>query len=75
LKDQGPRSTRILKVKLWNIGNDISERLFEVTGVAVTKFLGIAITRFSPDGQYLTVERQSENIVELWNLEDGESTH
>ena len=31
------RPSRIL-VKLWDIGNDISDRLFEVTGVAVTQF-------------------------------------
>jgi len=74
-EDQGPCSTHILRVKLWDIGNDISDRLFEVTGVAVTKFMGIAIARFSPNGQYLAVGRQSENVVELWNLEDGESTH
>jgi len=66
-EDQGPHSTRILRVKLWDIENDISDRLFKVTGVAVT--------RFSPNGQYLAVGRRSENVVELWNLEDGESTH
>ena len=54
-------------VKLWDIGNDISDRLFEVTGVAVA--------RLSPNGQYLAVGRRSENVVELWNLEDGESTY
>jgi len=75
LENQDPRSTRILRVKLWDIGNDISDRLFEVTGVAVAKFMGIAIARFSPDGQYLAVGRRSENVVELWNLEDGKSTH
>jgi len=75
LENQDRRSTRILRVKLWDIGNDISDRLFEVTGVAVAKFMGIAIARFSPDGQYLAVGRRSENVVELWNLEDGESTH
>jgi len=74
-EDQGSRPTRILRVKLWDIGNDISDRLFEVTGVAVDKLFGIAIARFSPNGQYLAVGRQSENVVELWNLEDGESTH
>jgi len=37
--------------------------------------MGIAIARFSPDGQYLAVGRRSENVVELWNLEDGKSTH
>ena len=61
-----PHPTRIL-VKLWDIGNDISGRLFDVTGVAVT--------RFSPNGQYLAVGKRSENVVELWSLEDGESTH
>jgi len=75
LKNQDRRSTGILRVKLWDIGNDISDRLFEVTGVAVTKFRGIPIARFSPNGQYLAVGRRSENVVELWNLEDGESTH
>jgi len=72
--DQGPRSTRIL-VKLWDIGNGISDRLFEVTGVAVAEFTVIAIARFSPNGQYLAVGKRSENVVELWNLENGESTH
>jgi len=43
LENQDRRSTRILRVKLWDIGNDISDRLFEVTGVAVTKVLGIPI--------------------------------
>jgi len=59
--------TRILRVKLWDIGNDISDRLFEVTDVAVT--------RFSLNGQYLAVGRQSKNVIEIWNLEDSESTH
>jgi len=63
-EDQRP--TRIL-VKLWDIRNGIFDRLFEVTGVTVAKF--------SPNGQYLAVERQSESVVELWNLEDGTITH
>jgi len=66
-EDQGPCSTRILRVKLWDIGDGVPDRLFEVTGVAVT--------RFSPNGQYLAVGKRYENVVELWNLEDGESTH
>ena len=57
--------TRIL-VKLWDIGNGTSDRLFEVTGV---------VARFSPNGQYLAVGRRSETFVELWNLEHGKSTH
>jgi len=55
------------RVKLWDIGNDISNKLFEVTD--------ITIAQFSSNRQYLTVGRRSENVVELWNLEDGESTH
>jgi len=66
--------TRIL-VKLWDIGNDVPDRLFEVTGVTVTNLLGVDIARFSPNGQYLAVGRRSENVVELWNLEDGKNTH
>ena len=58
--------TRIL-VKLWDIGNGTSDRLFEVTGVVVA--------RFSPNGQYLAVGRRPETFVELWNLEHGKSTH
>ena len=65
-EDQDPRSTRVL-VKLWDIGNDRFDRLFKVTGVAVAQF--------SPNGQYLAVAKQSENVVELLDLEDGKSTH
>ena len=58
--------TRVL-VRLWDFGNGTFHKLFEVTGVAVAQF--------SPNGQYLAVGRQSENVVELWSLEDGKSTH
>jgi len=58
--------TRIL-VKLWDIRNGIFDRLLEVTGFGVA--------RFSPNGQYLAIERQSESVVELRNLEDGTITH
>jgi len=54
-------------VRLWDIGNGTFHNLFEVTGVA--------IAHFSPSGQYLAVGRQSEDVVELWNLEDGKITH
>jgi len=63
-KDRRP--TQIL-VKLWDIGNDKFDRLFDITGVAVAQF--------SPNGKYLAVGRQSESVVELWNLEDGKITH
>ena len=65
-EDHDPRSTHIL-IKSWDISHGISDILFEVTGITVAQF--------SPDGQYLAVERQSENAIELWNLEDGKMTH
>ena len=64
LEGKGPRPTRIL-VKLWDIV--IFNRLFEVIGVAVARFL--------PNGQCLAVGRQSENAAELSNLEDGKTTN
>jgi len=60
------RPTRIL-VKLWDVGNSIFERLFEVTGVTVAQF--------SPNGQYLAVGRQFESVIELWSLDDGKIAH
>ena len=64
---QDPCSTRIL-VKLWDIGNDKYDRLFEATATPVAQF---------SHRQYLAVAvtRQSENSVELWNLEDDKITH
>jgi len=55
---------RIL-VKFWDSSNGalISDRLFEVNDVAVTQF--------SPDGRFLAVGRKSEDVIDLWNLEDG----
>ena len=52
-------------VKLWDANNGalICNKLFEVNDVAVT--------RFSPDGRFLAVERISEHAIELWNLEDN----
>ena len=31
----------------------------------------VAVTRFSPDGRFLAVGRKSEDVIELWNLQDG----
>jgi len=55
---------RIL-VQLWDGGNGtlLSDRLLEVNDVART--------RFSPDGQFLAAGRRSEDVIELWTLEDG----
>jgi len=57
--------TRLL-VKFWDASNGapISNRLlFEVNNVAVT--------RFSPNGHFLAIGRKSEDVIELWSLEDG----
>ena len=57
-EDEGGDQTRIV-VKLWDASNGvlISNRLFEVNDVART--------RFSPDGHFLAVERDSEYVIEL----------
>ena len=62
-EDQRGRSIGI-RVMLWDASNGalISNRLFEVDD--------IADTRLSPDGHFLAVGRQSESVIELWNLED-----
>jgi len=41
----------------------VSDRLFEVNDVGRI--------RFSPDGHFLAVGKKSEDVIELWNLEDG----
>ena len=63
-EDKGRDKTRIV-VKLWDASSRplISNRLFEVNDVT--------LTRFSPDGRFLATERRSESVIELWNLEDG----
>jgi len=52
-------------VKFWDSSNGalISDRLLEVNDIAVI--------RFSPDGCFLAIGRKSEDVIELWNLEDG----
>ena len=60
------RPTHVL-IKLWDIVNGISDRLLEITSITAAEF--------SPNGQYLAVGRQSESVIELWNLEDGKITH
>ena len=66
IKDERLRPTRLL-VQLWdaNDGTLISNRLLEVDDVA--------ITLFSPDGRYLAVGRKSEEVIDLWNLEDDKN--
>jgi len=61
-EDEG--STRLL-VKFWDSSNGalIPNRLLEVNDVVATQI--------SPDGRFLAVGRRSEDVIELWNLEDG----
>ena len=58
-EDEG--STRLL-IKLWDASNGalISNRVLE----------DVAATQFSPDGRFLAVGRKSEDVIELWRLED-----
>jgi len=57
-----------IPVKLWDVENGTpkSSTLFEV--------MGGGVTQFSPDGQFLAVGRRSEDVIELWNVEDGKNT-
>ena len=61
-EDQG--ANRIM-IQFWDASNGalISKKLLEVNDVGCTKF--------SPDGHFLAIEKKSENIIELWNLEDS----
>jgi len=59
------RLTRTL-VKLWDVENGTpkSSTLFKVTDVDA------GVTLFSPDGQFLAIERWLEGVIELWNVEE-----
>ena len=59
-------ATRIL-VQFWDAGNGelISSRLLEVNDVLDAQF--------SPDGYFLALLKRSENVIELWNLEDSKN--
>jgi len=63
-EDEGGDRTQIV-VKLCDASNGAlsCNRLFKVDDVACT--------RLSPDGHFLAVDRKSESVIELWNLEDG----
>ena len=60
-EDKG--ATRIL-VRFWDASNGalIPNRLLEVNDAGVA--------RFSPDGHFLAIGKKSENVIEMWNLED-----
>jgi len=60
--DQGGNQ---IMVQFWDASNGalISDRLLEVDDVEWA--------RFSPDGHFLAIEKDSGHIIELWNLEDS----
>lgn len=60
-----PPSTILVKLRDIDHGASKSTDMFEVTDVDPR------VRRFSPDGQFLAVEKDSEAIIELWNVEDG----
>jgi len=57
-------ANRIL-VQFWDAGNGelISSRTLEANDVFDA--------RFSPDGHFLAIRKKSEDVLELWNLEDS----
>ena len=57
-------ANRIL-VQFWDAGNGelISSRLMEVNDVFDAQF--------SPDGHFMAIRKRSEDVLELWNLEDS----
>ena len=36
--------------------------------------MGGSVTQFSPDGQFLAIQKRSEGVIEIWNVEDGKNT-
>jgi len=65
LDDSGDRDANRILVQFWDASNGalISNRLLEVNDVGRSQF--------SPDGHFLAIAKKSENIIELWNLEDS----
>jgi len=59
------KDTNRILVQFWDAGNGklISSRTLEVNDVFDA--------RFSPDGYFLVIQKKSENVIELWNLEDN----
>ena len=55
-------ANRIL-VQSWDASNGVSNRLLQVDDVRDA--------RFSPDGHFLAIAKKSEDVIELWNLEDS----
>jgi len=64
---QSPRQTQKINI-------DVGLVSWSSCGILAIVYL-TAVVQFSPNGQYLAVGRQSENVIELWNLEDGKITH
>ena len=65
LDDSEDQDSFRIMIQFWDASNGalISKKLLEVNDVGCTKF--------SPDGHFLAIEKKSENVIELWNLEDS----
>ena len=63
--DPGDKDASGILVRFWDASNGklISTRLLEVNDVEFTEF--------SPDGHFLVIEKKSEEVIELRNLEDS----
>ena len=63
--DSGDEDPSGILVQFWDAGNGelISSRTLEVNDAFDV--------RFSPDGHFLAIQKNSESVLELWNLEDS----
>jgi len=63
--DSGDKDASRILVQFWDTRNGelISSRLLEVNDAFDV--------RFSPDGHFLAIQKRSEDVLELWNLEDS----
>jgi len=67
LDDSEDQDSFRIMIQFWDASNGalISKKLLEVNNVGCTKF--------SPDGHFLAIAKNSENVIELWNLEDSKA--
>jgi len=63
--DPGDRDPSRILVQFWDAGNGelISSRLLEVNDAFDVQF--------SPDGHFLVIQKRSQDVLGLWNLEDS----
>ena len=63
--DSDDKGANRIVVQFWDASNGapISDGLLEVNDAG--------IVQISPDGHFLAIEKMSEDVIELWNLEDS----